>query len=143
MTDKPGSPAVRTMRARGLVNLAVRGLLHTPGLSWIMGSRLVTLYVAGRKSGHRYTVPVSDLAQGDDLLIGRERAGAACQGAGAVRPVPGPARPAVISRIRCFPRGPRRTRRISPVTGLRLVSAPGPRHRSRMEDVLGGGRPAG
>ena len=70
MTDKPGTPAVRTMRAQGLVNLVVRGLLRTPGLSRIVGSRLVTLYVAGRKSGRRYTVPVSYLAQGDDLLIG-------------------------------------------------------------------------
>jgi len=70
MTDKPGTPAVPTMRAQGLVNLAVRGLLRTPGLSRIIGSRLVTLYVAGRKSGRRYTVPVSYLAQGDDLLIG-------------------------------------------------------------------------
>jgi len=70
MTDKPGSPAVRTMRAQGLVNLVVRGLLRTPGLSRIIGSRLVTLYVVGRKSGRRYTVPVAYLAQGDDLLIG-------------------------------------------------------------------------
>jgi hypothetical protein len=44
MTDKPGTPAVRTMRAQGLVNLVVRGLLCTPGLSRIIGSRLVTLY---------------------------------------------------------------------------------------------------
>ena len=70
MTDTPGAPAVRTMRAQGLVNLAVRGLLRTPGLSRIIGSRLVTLYVAGRTSGRRYTVPVSYLAHGDDLLIG-------------------------------------------------------------------------
>jgi F420H(2)-dependent quinone reductase len=58
------------MRAQGLVNLVVRGLLRTPGLSRIIGSRLVTLYVVGRKSGRRYTVPVSYLAHGDDLLIG-------------------------------------------------------------------------
>ena len=70
MADKPGISAVRTMRAQGLVNLVVRGLLRTPGLSRIIGSRLVTLYVAGRKSGRRYTVPVSYLAHGDDLLIG-------------------------------------------------------------------------
>jgi deazaflavin-dependent oxidoreductase (nitroreductase family) len=70
MTDKPGTPAVTTMRAQGLVNLVVRGLLRTPGLSRITGSRLITLYAAGRKSGRRYTVPVSYLAQGDDLLIG-------------------------------------------------------------------------
>jgi deazaflavin-dependent oxidoreductase (nitroreductase family) len=70
MTDEQGTPAVRIMRAQGLVNLVVRGLLRTPGLSRIIGSRLVTLYVVGRKSGRRYTVPVSYLAQGDDLLIG-------------------------------------------------------------------------
>ena len=70
MTDEPGIPAVGTMRAQGLVNLVVRGLLRIPGLSRIIGSRLVTLYVVGRKSGRRYTVPVSYLAQGDDLLIG-------------------------------------------------------------------------
>ena len=70
MTDTPGTPAVPAMHAQGLVNLAVRGLLRTPGLSRIIGSRLVTLYVAGRQSGRRYTVPVSYLAHGDDLLIG-------------------------------------------------------------------------
>jgi F420H(2)-dependent quinone reductase len=45
-------------------------LLRTPGLSRIIGTQLVTLYVVGRKSGRRYTVPVSYLAQGDHLLIG-------------------------------------------------------------------------
>ena len=70
MTDKPGAPAVRTMRSQGLVNLTVRGLLRTPGLSRIIGRRLVTLYVVGRKSGRRYPVPVSYLGRGDDLLIG-------------------------------------------------------------------------
>ena len=70
MTDKPGTSVAPAMRAQGLVNLAVRGLLRTPGLSRVTGRRLVTLYVAGRKSGRRYTVPVSYLAQGDDLLIG-------------------------------------------------------------------------
>ena len=63
MTDKPGTPAVRTMRAQRLVNLGVRGLLRTPGLSRIIGGRLVTLYVVGRKSGRRYAVPVSYLAR--------------------------------------------------------------------------------
>ena len=49
MADKPGTPAVRTMRAQGLVNLVVRGLLRTSGLNRIIGGRLVTLYVVGRK----------------------------------------------------------------------------------------------
>jgi hypothetical protein len=64
------APANRTMRAQRLVNLLVRGLLRTPGLSRIIGARLVTLYVVGRRSRQRYPVPVAYLAQGDDLLIG-------------------------------------------------------------------------
>jgi hypothetical protein len=52
------------------VNLVVRALLRTPGLSLVVGSRLVTLYVVGRKSKRRYAVPVAYLGQGDDLLIG-------------------------------------------------------------------------
>jgi hypothetical protein len=35
-----------------------------------VGGRLVTLYVVGRKSGRRYTVPVAYTRQGGDLLIG-------------------------------------------------------------------------
>jgi deazaflavin-dependent oxidoreductase (nitroreductase family) len=58
------------MRAQGLVNLVVRGVLRTPVLGRVIGGRLVTLYVVGRRSGRRYTVPVSYLARGDDLLIG-------------------------------------------------------------------------
>ena len=58
MTDKPhtGDPAslagqrARTMPGQRAVNLLVRGLLRTPGLAPIVGGRLVTLYVVGRKS---------------------------------------------------------------------------------------------
>ena len=63
-----GTP--RTLRAQGLVNVLVRGLLRTPGLSRIIGGRLVTLYVVGRKSGRRYPVPVAYVIQGEDLLVG-------------------------------------------------------------------------
>jgi deazaflavin-dependent oxidoreductase (nitroreductase family) len=58
------------MPGQRLVNLLVRGLLRTPGLSRIIGTRLVTLYVVGRKSRQCYSVPVAYMAQGDDLLIG-------------------------------------------------------------------------
>ena len=58
------------MPAQRLVNLLVRGLLRTPGLSRIIGTRLVILYVVGRRSRKRYSIPVAYLAQGDDLLIG-------------------------------------------------------------------------
>lgn len=58
------------MPGQRLVNLLVRGMLRTPGLCRLVGSRLVTLYVVGRKSRRCYPVPVAYLAQGEDLLIG-------------------------------------------------------------------------
>ncbi len=78
MTDKPhtGDPAslagqrAHTMPGQRVVNLLVRGLLRTPGLAPFVGGRLVTLYIVGRKSGRRYSVPVAYIADGNDLLIG-------------------------------------------------------------------------
>lgn len=72
----PGSPAgatsprAHTLPAQALVNRVMRGLLSTPLLSRLVGRRLVTLYVVGRKSGRRYTVPVAYTADQGDLLIG-------------------------------------------------------------------------
>ena len=63
-------PRAQTLAMQGLANRVVRGLLRTPLLSSAVGSRLVTVYVTGRKSGRRYTVPVAYTRQGDDLLIG-------------------------------------------------------------------------
>ena len=76
-TVRPGSPPqsrAQTMPGQRLVNLVVRALLQTPGLSRVVGSRLVTLYVVGRKSKRRYAIPVAYLLQGDDLLIGTSSA---------------------------------------------------------------------
>lgn len=78
MTRKEGAetspprqePRVRALPGQRLVNLVVRGLLRTPGISSLIGSRLLTLHLAGRKSGRRYSVPVAYLADGDDLLLG-------------------------------------------------------------------------
>lgn len=61
---------VRTMRGQRFVNIVVRALLRLPGLSTVIGSRLVILYVVGRKSKRRYAIPVAYLEDGDDLLIG-------------------------------------------------------------------------
>lgn len=72
-TVSPGSrpaPRAQTMAGQRLVNLVVRALLRTPGLGRVVGNRLVTLYVVGRKSKRRYAIPVAYLGQGDDLLIG-------------------------------------------------------------------------
>jgi len=78
MTDQPATdrpltepgPRAKTLAAQGLANRIVRGLLRTPLLSQLVGSRLVTLYVVGRKSGRRYTVPVAYTRHEGDLLIG-------------------------------------------------------------------------
>src|ERR1700677_994721 len=72
MSD-PASPAeqrAHTMAGQRVVNLLVRGLLRTPGPAAVVGGRLVILYVVGRASGRRYSVPVAYLAEGNDLLIG-------------------------------------------------------------------------
>jgi deazaflavin-dependent oxidoreductase (nitroreductase family) len=63
-------PRAQTLAMQGLANRVVRGLLRTPLLSRAAGSRLVTLYIVGRKSGRRYTIPVAYTRDKDDLLIG-------------------------------------------------------------------------
>lgn len=78
MTDQPltgrpqagPGPRARTLALQGVVNRIIRGLLRMPLVSRVIGSRLVTLYVVGRKSGRRYTVPVAYTRQKGDLLIG-------------------------------------------------------------------------
>ena len=66
------SPRAQTLRAQALVNRVMRGLLRTPLLSRLVGSRLATLYVVGRKSGRRYAVPVAYTPDRGDLLIGTQ-----------------------------------------------------------------------
>ncbi len=65
----PG-PRAQTLAVQALANRIVRGLLRTPLLSRLAGSRLVTVYVVGRKSGRRYTVPVAYTRHEGGLLIG-------------------------------------------------------------------------
>ena len=60
----------QTLPTQGLVNQIVRGLLHAPGLSKVVGSRLLTVYVTGRKSGRRYILPVAYTRYDGALLIG-------------------------------------------------------------------------
>jgi deazaflavin-dependent oxidoreductase (nitroreductase family) len=64
------NPRAQTLAVQGLANRVVRGLLRTPLLSRAAGSRLVTLYIVGRKSGRRYTIPVAYTRDKGDLLIG-------------------------------------------------------------------------
>ncbi len=63
-------PRAQTLAAQDLVNRIVRGLLRTPLISRLVGSRLITVYVVGRKSGRRYPVPVAYTRHEGDLLVG-------------------------------------------------------------------------
>jgi hypothetical protein len=63
-------PRAQTMAMQNLGNRIVRGLLRTPLIARLAGRRLVTLYIVGRKTGRRYTVPVAYTRSGEDLLIG-------------------------------------------------------------------------
>ena len=63
-------PRAQTLALQKVVNRVMRGMLATPLLSRAVGSRLVTLYIVGRKSGRRYTIPVAYTRDKDDVLIG-------------------------------------------------------------------------
>lgn len=68
-TTRP-EPRAQKLALQGAANRVVRGLLRTPLLSRLVGRRLILIYVVGRTSGRRYTVPVAYSAQGDALLVG-------------------------------------------------------------------------
>ncbi|BDT99325.1 MULTISPECIES: nitroreductase/quinone reductase family protein [Nocardia] len=55
---------------QAVMNGVVRALLRVPGLSGIVGKRLMILHVVGRKSGKVYDVPLAYTTHGDNLLIG-------------------------------------------------------------------------
>jgi len=72
LTSRPqATPEARTrpLRLQALVNRIVRGVLRTPLVSRLAGTRLLTVYVIGRKSGKRYSVPVTYARYEGDLLI--------------------------------------------------------------------------
>lgn len=58
------------MRWQGAANAMVRGLLRTPLLCRVVGGRLLTMYVFGRKSGRCYAVPVSYTPLNEVLVVG-------------------------------------------------------------------------
>jgi deazaflavin-dependent oxidoreductase (nitroreductase family) len=71
MTDQSvTAPRARTLPVQGLANRIVRGLLRVPLVSRLAGSRLITVYVVGRKSGRHYSVPVAYTRHEGDLLVG-------------------------------------------------------------------------
>jgi hypothetical protein len=58
------------MAMQGLVNRVVQVMLRTPLLCRVVGRRLITIEVVGRKSGRRFEVPVAYTRAGEVLLIG-------------------------------------------------------------------------
>jgi deazaflavin-dependent oxidoreductase (nitroreductase family) len=66
------SVTARTLPLQPLVNKVVRGLLRAPLLCRLVGRRLVTVYVVGRRSGRRYAVPVAYMRLDRSLLIGSQ-----------------------------------------------------------------------
>jgi deazaflavin-dependent oxidoreductase (nitroreductase family) len=71
--DQP-TPAVRAqlLPLQRLVNRMVRGLLRTPLLCRLVGKRIITVYLIGRKSGRRYAVPVAYTRRDGTLLVGTQ-----------------------------------------------------------------------
>jgi hypothetical protein len=76
MTDSPAdaarvpTPRATTLRFQSLANRVVRTLLAVPLVARGVGTRLVTVYVVGRKSGRRLAVPVAYTRHEGGLLIG-------------------------------------------------------------------------
>ena len=62
----------KTLAWQGQVNRIIRGLLCTPLLCRVIGKRLITVYVVGRKSGRHYTVPLAYTRSGETLLVGSQ-----------------------------------------------------------------------
>jgi hypothetical protein len=65
----PGGRA-QTMTLQKPLNLVLRGFLRTPLISRGIGTKLLTLYLVGRKTGKRYAIPVAYTEHEGDLLIG-------------------------------------------------------------------------
>jgi hypothetical protein len=63
-------PRAQTLPLQAVVNQISRCLLRVPGLSRLLGARLLVIDVVGRTSGRRYSVPVAYTRHNGDLLVG-------------------------------------------------------------------------
>jgi hypothetical protein len=107
---KPTSAArAQTLPLQGLVNRVNRGLLRTPLLCRLVGRRLLTMYLVGRKSGRHYAVPVACTRRNGTLLVGTQFAWARNLRAGEPVHIRLP-RQAAIRRCPCRGRRDRRPR---------------------------------
>jgi deazaflavin-dependent oxidoreductase (nitroreductase family) len=64
--------AAHTLALQNTANRVVRVLLRTPLLARLIGTRLLTVYVVGRKTGKRYAVPVAYSRHEGVLMFGTE-----------------------------------------------------------------------
>ena len=69
MANTTGGRA-RVMAWQGTANRIIRTLLRTPLLCRGIGKRLLTVYVVGRKTGRRYSIPVAYTRHDGALLVG-------------------------------------------------------------------------
>jgi hypothetical protein len=72
MSKTTSTVTAQTLPVQGLVNRVIRGLLRSPLLGRLVGQRLITLYVVGRKTGRRYAVPVAYTNRDGTLLVGTQ-----------------------------------------------------------------------
>ena len=70
MSDEKTTPRAETLKYQNVGNAIVRTLLATPVVSKGIGRKLITLYVVGRKSGRRYSIPIAYERHEGTLLIG-------------------------------------------------------------------------
>jgi deazaflavin-dependent oxidoreductase (nitroreductase family) len=73
----PGGESAPSVRAQllplqPLVNRVIRGLLATPLVCRLVGKRLITVYLVGRKSGRHYAIPVAYTRRNGTLLVGTQ-----------------------------------------------------------------------
>lgn len=70
--DRLTTPRAHTIPLQGMANRVIRGLLRTPLLCRLVGARLITIYLVGRKTGKRYTLPVAYTRCDGYLLVGTQ-----------------------------------------------------------------------
>jgi hypothetical protein len=69
-TSSANEPLSQTLALQKPVNVLIRTLLKTPGLSSGIGKRLMTLHVVGRKSGRHLDIPVAYTAHEGRIYVG-------------------------------------------------------------------------
>jgi deazaflavin-dependent oxidoreductase (nitroreductase family) len=69
MSDTRPTVRAQTLSLQGVVNRVIRAMLRTPLLCRLVGRRLITIYVVGRKTGRRYAVPVAYTRRDETLLV--------------------------------------------------------------------------